>query len=321
MRASMRWGIGAVLLAGATACAAQAYPAKAIRILVGYAPGGGTDIMARAVAVKLSERFGQQVLVDNRPGASANLAAELAARAPADGYTVLMISTSHAIAKPMYRKLGYDLDRDFVPLIEVSSVPFVVVVHPSLPVKDVKALIALARSQPGKLTYGSSGEGSSDHIAGELFRSLGRVDLLHVPYKGGAPSALALVSGEVAILFNSAPAAIPHLRTGRMRALAVTGTKRAAALPEVPTVAEAALPDYSITNWYGFLMPRGTPNEHVQKLNGEIDRILALADIRERLLSLGAETSGGSPERFGELIQSEIRKYTKVVTEGRLQID
>ncbi len=321
MAKTARLGLGIALVAGAMTCAAQGYPVKPIRMLVGYAPGGGSDIMARAVAAKLTERFGQQVLVDNRPGASANLAAEIAAKAPADGYTVLMISTSHAIAKPMYRKLGYDIDRDFVPLIEVSSVPFVVVVHPSLPARNVKELIALARSQPGKLTYGSSGEGSSDHIAGELFRSHGKVDILHIPYKGGAPSALALVSGEVAMLFNSAPAAIPHLRSGRMRALAVTGTKRATALPDVPTVAEAALPDYSITNWYGFLMPRGTPREHIQKLNGEIDRILALQDIRERLLALGAETGGGSAERFGELIQSEVRKYAKVVADSKLQID
>lgn len=301
--------------------AAQTYPSKPIRFLVGYAPGGGSDIMARAVATRLAERLGQQMIVDNRPGASANLAAEIAAKAPPDGYTVLMISTSHAIAKPMYRKLGYDVERDFGPLIEIAAVPFVLAVHPSLPVKNVRELIALARAQPGRLTYGSSGEGSSDHIAGELFGSIAGVKLLHVPYKGGAPAALALLSGEIAVLFNSAPTAMPHIRSGRMRTLAVSGEKRTAALQDLPTVAESGLPSYSITNWYGLLVPRGTAREQVALLNAEIDRILALPDIRERLHGLGADVVGGSAEQFGERIRSEVAKYSKVVNAARLHID
>ena len=304
-----------------TTAAAQTYPAKPVRFLVGYAAGGGSDIMARAVAAKLTERFGQQMIVENRPGASANLAAEIAAKAPADGYTVLMISTSHAIAKPMYRKLGYDVERDFAPLIEIAAVPFVLAVHPSLPVKNVRDLIGLARAQPGKLTYGSSGEGSSDHIAGELFRSIAKVDLLHIPYKGGAPAALALLSGEIAVLFNSAPTAMPHIRSGRMRTLAVTGEKRTAALKDLPTVAEAGLPSYAITNWYGLLVPTGTPREHVQLLNTEIERVLALPDIRERMLGLGADVTGGSAEQFGARIRAEVAKYGEVVRAARLTIE
>jgi tripartite-type tricarboxylate transporter receptor subunit TctC len=313
-----------VALALAIACGtagAQTYPAKPVRFLVGYAAGGGSDIMARAVAAKLTERFGQQMIVENRPGASANLAAEIAAKAPADGYTVLMISTSHAIAKPMYRKLGYDVERDFAPLIEIAAVPFVLAVHPSLPVKNVRDLIGLARAQPGKLTYGSSGEGSSDHIAGELFRSIAKVDLLHIPYKGGAPAALALLSGEIAVLFNSAPTAMPHIRSGRMRTLAVTGEKRTAALKDLPTVAEAGLPSYAITNWYGLLVPTGTPREHVQLLNTEIERVLALPDIRERMAGLGAEVTGGSAEQFGARIRAEVAKYGEVVRAARLTIE
>ena len=308
-----------MLLAFAAAGAlAQNYPVKSIRFYVGYAPGGGTDIMARAVAAKLTESLGQQVIVDNRPGANANLAADIAAKAPADGYTVLMISVSHAISKPFYKKLGYDLERDFTPLIDISIVPQFVIVHPSLPARTLKDLIALAKKQPGQITFASSGDGSPEHIAAELLKSMAKIDMIHVPYKGGSPAAIALISGEVAVGFNTAPVAIPYIKSGRVRALAVTGEKRNAALPDVPTVAESGVPGYSMNTWYGAVMPAGTPAAIVAKLNAEINRILKMPDIRERLAALGADPVGGSPEQFGSTIKSEVAKFTKVVREAHL---
>ncbi|HSN39878.1 MAG TPA: tripartite tricarboxylate transporter substrate binding protein [Burkholderiales bacterium] len=308
-----------MLLAFAAAGAlAQNYPVKSIRFYVGYAPGGGTDIMARAVAAKLTESLGQQVIVDNRPGANANLAADIAAKAPADGYTVLMISVSHAISKPFYKKLGYDLERDFTPLIDISIVPQFVIVHPSLPARTLKDLIALAKKQPGQITFASSGDGSPEHIAAELLKSMAKIDMIHVPYKGGSPAAIALISGEVAVGFNTAPVAIPYIKSGRVRALAVTGEKRNAALPDVPTVAESGVPGYSMNTWYGAVMPAGTPPAIVAKLNAEINRILKMPDIRERLAALGADPVGGSPEQFGSTIKSEVAKFTKVVREAHL---
>lgn len=308
-----------MLLACAAASAfSQNYPVKPIRFFVGYAPGGGTDIMARAVATKLAESLGQQVIVDNRPGANANLAAEIAAKTPADGYTVLMISVSHAISKPYYKKMGYDLERDFTPLAEISIVPQFVIVHPSLPVRTLQDLIALAKKQPGQIAFASSGDGSPEHIAAELLKSMAKIDMIHVPYKGGSPAALALISGEVAVGFNTAPVAIPYIKIGRVKALAVTGEKRNAATPEVPTVAESGVPGYSMNTWYGAVMPAGTPAPIVAKLNAEINRILKMPDIRERFAALGADPVGGSPEQFGSTIKSEVAKFTKVVRDAHL---
>ena len=310
---------GTMAVAGASW--AQQYPTKSVRVLVGYAPGGGTDIMARAVSLKLSESLGSQFVVDNRPGANANLAAELAAKAQPDGYTLLMISVSHAISKPLYKKLGYDIERDFVPVIEVSSVPQLVVVTPSLPVKSVKELIALAKSRPGQVTYASSGEGSPEHIAGELFKSMAGVDLLHVPYKGGGPAAVAIIAGETAVGFNTAPVAIPHVKNGRLRVLAVTEDKRNPALPDVPTVAEAALPGYAMTTWYGLVAPAGVPREITARLNAEINKVLKLPAIRERFATLGADPVGGTAEQFGAYIKSEVAKFARLAKERQLALD
>jgi tripartite-type tricarboxylate transporter receptor subunit TctC len=314
---------GALVLLAALpgASHAQPYPAKSVRTLVGYAPGGGTDIMARAIGLKLTESLGQQFVVDNRPGANANLAAEIAAKAPADGYTLLMISVSHAISKPVYRRLGYDIERDFVPVIEVSSVPQFVVVTASLPVKTLKELIALAKSRPGQVTFASSGDGSPEHVAAELFRSMAGVDLIHVPYRGGSPAAVAVISGETVVGFNTAPVAIPHIQSGRLKALAVTEEKRNPALPDVPTVAESGLPGYAMTTWYGLVAPTGVPRDVIARLNTEINRILKLPDIRERFASLGADPVGGSPEQFGAYIRSEVAKFTKVAKERGIALE
>lgn len=296
---------------------AQAYPTKPIRFLVGFPPGGGTDIMARTVAVKLSESVGQQVIVDNRPGANANLAASIASRATPDGYTVLMISLAHAVSKPLYKKLDYDLERDFTPLINIASVPMFVVVPPSSPIKSVAELLALAKAKP--VNYASSGDGSPEHIAAELFKGLAKVDMTHVPYKGGAPSALALISGEIQVGFNTSPVAVPHIKSGKMRALAVSSARRNPALPDVPSVAEAGVPGYDIILWYGAVMPTGTPATAVNRLNADINKALKLQDVQQRLASLGADPLGGSAADFGAYIKSEVAKYTKVVRDAKLQ--
>ena len=310
----------AMLVAGA-AGAQQQYPAKTVRMLVGYAPGGGTDIMARVVAQKLSEGLNQQFVVENRPGANANLAAELAAKAPADGYTLLMISVSHAISKPMYRKLGYDIERDFTPVIEVSSVPQLVVTTMSLPVKSVKELIALAKSRPGQVTFASSGDGSPEHIAAEMFKSMAGIDMTHVPYKGGGPSAVAIIGGETVVGFNTAPVAIPHVKNNRLKVLAVTEAKRTPTLPDVPTVAEAGLPGYAMSTWYGLVAPTGVPREAIARLNTDINRILRLPDVRDRFATLGAEPRGGTAEQFGAYIKSEVANFPKLAKERVLALE
>lgn len=314
----------AVLAMAATASVAvaqnavtQNYPSKSIRFLVGYAPGGGTDIMARVVGAKLTESLGQQLIVDNRPGANANLAAEIASKATPDGYTVLFISVSHAISRPLYKKLGYDLVRDFTPLINVSSVPMFVVVPPSSTPKTVPDVIALAKSKP--INYASSGDGSPEHIAAEMFKSMTKIAMTHVPYKGGAPSAVALISGEVQVGFNTAPVAVPHIKSGKMRAIAVTSAKRNAALPDVPTVAESGVAGYDMINWYGAVVPTGTPAVAIKRLNADINKALQMPDVRQRLAGLGADPLGGSAAEFGAYIKSEIAKYTKVVVDGKLQ--
>jgi tripartite-type tricarboxylate transporter receptor subunit TctC len=312
--------IAVATLAGALvagAAAAQAYPVKPIRFLVGYAPGGGTDIMARVVAAKLTESLSQQVIVDNRPGANANLAAGIAARATPDGYTVMMISVSHAISKPLYKKLDYDLERDFTPLINISSVPMFVVVPPSSTPKTVADVIALAKAKP--INYASSGDGSPEHIAAEMFKGMTGTAMTHVAYKGGAPSALALISGEVQLGFNTAPVAVPHIKSGKMRAIAVTSAKRNPALPDVPTVAESGVAGYDMINWYGSVLPAGTPAVAVNRLNADMNKALKMADVQQRLAALGADPLGGSAADFGRYIKSEIVKYSKVVRDSRLQ--
>lgn len=309
----------ALTVAGGTAAAqsAQNYPNKSIRFLVGYAPGGGTDIMARVVAAKLTESLGQQVIVDNRPGANANLAAEIASKAAPDGYTALFISVSHAISRPLYKKLGYDLVRDFAPLINVASVPMFVVVPPSSSPRTIADLVALAKSK--SINYASSGDGSPEHIAAELLKSMAKIPMTHIAYKGGAPGALALMTGEVQVGFNTAPVAVPYIKAGRMRALAVTSARRNSALPDVPTVAESGVPGYDMIVWYGAIMPAGTPTAIMNRLNADINKALQLPDVRQRLAGLGADPLGGSAADFGAYIKREIAKYTKVVVDGRLK--
>ena len=314
--------IAVLLLAGAAAPGwAQGYPNKPVRILVGYAPGGGTDIMARAIGAKLTDTLKQQFVIENRPGANANIAAKLAADAPADGYTILFMSVAHIMSKPVYKNLGYDIERDFVPITVVTNVPNVLCLHPSLPVKNVKELIALAKAKPGTLTYATSGVGSPEHFAGEMFKMMTGTDMLPIPYKGGAPLAVDLVGGQVMLAFNTAPPIMPHIQSGRVRAIAVTMDKRVGALPNVPTIAESGVPGYQMSTWYGAVIQAKTPREIVVKLNQEMIKALALPDIKERMAGLGAEVVGNTPEEAAALIKLEVAKYTKVANAAHISAD
>jgi len=299
---------------------AQDYPVKPVRILVGFAPGGGTDIMARAVGAKLAEAFKQQFVVDNRPGANGNVAAKIAADSPHDGYTVLFMSVAHIMSKPVYTKLGYDIERDLAPITVVSNVPNVLSVHPSLPAKTVRDVIALAKARPGEITYGTSGVASPEHFAGELFKMLTGTNLLMIPYKGGGPLAIDLVAGHVISAFNTMPPIIPHIRAGRVRAIAVTMERRAAVLPDVPTIAET-VPGYSVSTWYGAMVPAKTSREIVVKLNQAMLQALGLPDIKERLQALGAEIVATTPEQTVQYFKVELEKYTKVAQVARIRGD
>jgi tripartite-type tricarboxylate transporter receptor subunit TctC len=299
---------------------AQAWPAKPVRILVGFAPGGGTDIMARTVAAKLSDSLKQQFVVDNRPGANANLAAKVAAEAPADGYTILFMSVAHIMSKPVYKNLGYDIERDLAPITVVSSVPNVLCANMSLPARSVKDIIALAKAKPGEMTYATSGVGSPEHFAGEMFKMMTKTNLLAVPYKGGGPIAIDLLAGHVMTSFSTMPPVIPHIKANRVRAIAVTTDKRAPVLPDVPTVSET-VPGYSMSTWYGAVAPAKVSREIVQRLNQEIVKALALADVKERMASLGADVVGSSPEETATIFRNDIAKFTKVAHEAKIHAD
>jgi tripartite-type tricarboxylate transporter receptor subunit TctC len=299
---------------------AQSYPAKPVRILVGFAPGGGTDIMARVIGAKVGESMKQQFIVDNRPGANANLAAKLAAEAPADGYTILFMSVAHIMSKPVYKNLGYDIERDFAPITVASSVPNVLCANMSLPARTVKDIIALAKAKPGEMTYATSGVGSPEHFAGEMFKMMTRTNLLPIPYKGGGPIAIDLLAGNVMTSFSTMPPVIPHIRSHRVRAIAVTTEKRAAVLPDVPTVSET-VPGYSMSTWYGAVAPVKVPHEIVQRLNQEMLKALALPDVKEKLAGLGADVVGSSIEETARIFKTDIAKFTKVANEAHIRAD
>jgi tripartite-type tricarboxylate transporter receptor subunit TctC len=318
--ASRAAAAAALACLGCASAAAQDYPSKPVRILVGFAAGGGTDIMARTVGASISQTLKQQFVVENRPGANANIAAKMAADAAPDGYTVLFMSVAHIMSKPVYTNLGYDIERDLAPITVVSNVPNVLCVHPSLPVKTVQDVIALAKSRPGELTYGTSGVASPEHFAGEMFKMMTGTNLLMVPYKGGGPLAIALIGGQIASSFNTMPPIIPHVRAGRAKAIAVTMEKRAAVLPDVPTIAET-VPGYSMSTWYGAMVPAKTPREIVLKLNQAMLQALASPEIKQRLASLGAEIVASSPEQTAAFFKTELAKYTKVAKTAGIRGD
>ena len=301
----------------------QPYPSKPIRVVILVVPGGGADVTSRTVGQKLTESWGQQVIVDNRPGGNGIVGMEIAARANPDGYTLVLGTIGPVAVNPsLYAKLPYDPVADYEPVARGVSALNVLVVHPSVPVKSVKELIAHAKANPGKLTYGSSGVGFADHLAGELFNTMAGVKMVHVPYKGGAPAMLDLVGGNLQLIFATVSTGLGSIKAGRIRPLAVTFSKRVEQFPDWPTVAEAGVPGFAVDNWYGFLAPRGTPKTIVSKVHLEINRILDLPDVKERLAGLGIYPfTAPTPGAFGDYIKSEIRKYGKVVRDAGIKAD
>jgi len=322
MRSRCTWVVLLAALAGSFPVCAQSYPTKPIRMIVPYPPGGGTDIVGRMVAQKLFESLGQQVIVDNRGGATGSIGAEAAAKSLPDGYTILMGNIApNSINVSLQPKLPYDPVADFAPVSLVASTPNILVVHPSLPVRTVKDLIALARARPGQLNYPSAGVGSSSHLAGELLGILTGIKIVHIPYKGGGPAMIDMISGEMQMMFATMPAAMPHVKSGRVRPVAVTSARRSQTLPQLPTIAETGVKGYEASTWYGVLAPAKTPRAVVERLHGEIVKMLAAPDTRERLTAQGFEPVGSTPEEFAAYIKSEIAKWAKVIREAGVKVE
>ena len=314
---------GSLLLAVATGCghihAADSYPVKVVRIIVGFSPGGYVDLGARILAGPLGAALGQQVVIENRAGAGGIVGTELAARAAPDGYTLTIGSVgTSAVNQSLYRKLPYDTLRDFQPIARLSDAPNILTVHPSLPAHTVKDLIALVRARPGQITYATSGAGTSPHLAAALFEYLAQVKMVHVAYKGGAPAVIDVVAGQVPVTFATAASVVPHVGTGRLRGLAVTGSERSTLLPNLPTIAESGLPGYAMINWLGMFAPTGTPRAVTDRLGAEAIRIMRLPEVREKLNALGAEPAPLGSEEFITFVKSEIQKWAKVVAAARM---
>ena len=313
--------VSVVLAAMPSLATAQAYPAKPIRWISPWPAGGANDIFSRAIGQKIGESLGQQVLVDNRPGAAGTIGSDIAAKAPADGYTLVMGSSpTHAIAPALYPALPYDPLRDFSAVTLVGSVPNVLVLHPSVPAKTVKEFIAVAKARPGKLNFASTGNGTSQHLSAELFKFMAGLDMVHIPYKGTAPALTELVAGQVDLAFENMPALIPHIQAGRLRALAVTTTKRSAVMPELPTIAEAALPGYDASVWFGVFAPVGTPRPVIDRLHGEILKALQTQDLKSRMVAMGTDVSGMGPDDFSAYVRKEIPKWANLVKAAGVKV-
>ncbi len=321
----LRWAASllcllAALAAGASAALAQAYPTRQIRIVSPFPPGGANDIVARVIAQKLSETLGQQVLVENRPGAAGGIGSEAVAKSAPDGYTLVMGTlATHAINASVYRKLAYDPVKDFAPVTMTASIPIVLVAHPSFAATTVRDLVALARAQPGRLDFASSGAGSVNHLAGELFKSMTKVYITHIPYRGSAPALTDTLSGQVPLMFDLIPSSLQHVRAGKLRALAVTSAARSPLLPEVPTFAESGLQGYEVNSWFGLLAPTRTPAEILARLHGEVAGILRAPDVVQRLSGQGAEPVSSTPEQFAATIRADLGKWARLVKDIGLQ--
>jgi tripartite-type tricarboxylate transporter receptor subunit TctC len=314
----------AIAIAAALLCAPGAwcaYPDKPVRMLVPFAPGGGSDIVARLLAQKTGVLWNQSVVVDNRGGGGGVAGTNAVAKSAPDGYTLLLTSISIAYAPALYGSLPYDTERELAPCVLLVVQPSILGVHPALPVKSVAELIALAKTKPSEIRYSSGGGGSAPHLAAEIFRSTAGIQLTHVPYKGGGAIVTAVLSGEVQMLFAGVASLMPHIKAGRLRALAVTGTTRSKATPDLPSIAEAGVPGAEFDGWYGLLLPAATPRDIVARINADYNKVLAAADVQERLLASGFEPLGGTPQKFADYLRSETRKWTKVVRDANIRIE
>ncbi|MDB5922656.1 MAG: hypothetical protein JWN13_1592 [Betaproteobacteria bacterium] len=307
--------------ADAIAASPAAFPTHPIRLIVPYAPGGGADTLARGIAQKLSETLGYSIVIDNRGGGGTILGSDLAAKSAPDGYTIILVASTHAVMSSLHKKLPYDPIKDFAPIVRVASAPNILVLHPSIAAGSVKELVELARSRPGQLVYASSGNGGGSHLAMELLRSMAHIELVHVPYKGTGPAMIDLLSGQAKLMFGGMIGTLTHVRSGRLKALAVSSSKRSPVVPELPTIAEAAFPGYEAATWYGVLAPAGTPVPIVRKLNAEIAATLNHPDLKQRMSSQGADPAPTSPEEFAAYIKSEVAKWAKVVKESGAHVD
>ena len=311
--AAMQYAATSALAQITSAGTGAAYPAKSVRVIAGFPPASGADITARVVGAKLYELMGRQFLVENRPGAGSNIAAELAAKSPPDGYTLFIGTVANTINATLYPRLPFDFARDFAPVALTTAAPNVLVVHPSVPAKSVKDFVALAKSRPGQLNFASAGTGTAPHLSGELFKAMTGVNLVHIPYKGSPPAVTDLLAGEVALMFSPSSSVLPHVKTGRLRALAVTTASRLPSLPDLPTVAESGLKGYETITWFGFVAPAKTSPAIVTRLNAGIVKVLALPDVRNQFGVQGIEVLGGTPERFADYIREEIAKWARVI--------
>ena len=312
--------MAAIAACGSHAALAQSYPAKPIRLLVPFPPGGGSDVIARIAGQKLTEATGQQVIVENRGGAGGTLAAELGAKAPPDGYTLTLIAPSYTVGPSLY-KLSFDAANDITAIIQLSQGAFILAVHPSLPVKTVKDLIALAKARPDQMSYGSGGSGSGIHLAMALFLDMAGIRIVHVPYKGNGPALTDTIAGNVQMLWGSAPSTLPHVKSGRLRAVAVSTAQRSPAAPDVPTVAEAGFKDYDVALWHGLIGPKGVPAAVVSRLNGEMNKALKTKEMSDRLAADGVVPAGGTPEHFAAIIRRDIETWGRVIRKAGIKAD
>ena len=314
--------VAVVAVLGAACAHAQTYPSKPIRFVLPFPPGGGTDALARILSPRLSERLGQSIVIDNRPGAAGNISADIVAKSAPDGYTLLMgFSTVLTTSKSLYAKLPFDPERDLVPITQLATAQYILVVHPSVAAKSIVELIALARAKPGTLNYASSGVGGPLHLSAELFKARAGIDLVHVAYKGGGPAASAVLAGETQVLFGSVASSLQHIRTGRLRALAVTGSRRSPLAPELPTIAESGFPGFNVTAWDSLLAPKGTAPEVVTKIHAEVAQVLKQPKIRELINNVGYEPTGTTPAELAALIRSESATWAKVIRDADIRAE
>lgn len=330
-RAARRFARGFLLVAcvpfafaaapDATAGPQPNFPTRPIRLLVPYAPGGGADTLARAIAQKLTEGAGYSIVIDNRGGGGTILGSDIAAKAPPDGHTIILVASTHAVVSSLHKKLPYDPIKDFAPIVRVASAPNILALHPSVPAASVKELVELSRSRPGQLVYASSGHGGGSHLAMELLKSMARIDLIHVPYKGTGPALTDLLSGQAKLMFGGMIGTLPHVRSGRLKGIAVSSAKRSPVLPDLPTIAESGFPGYEAATWYGVLAPAGTPVPIVRKLNADVIGALNRPELKQRMAGQGADPAPSTPEQFAAYIKTEVTKWAKVVKESGAHVD